>query len=447
MKQSNLIIIRSYFQLYAIALVANNASRGNCESNWPSGLGQSICNKMNCRKIITLLLISISFQSVFAQKDGYWDKERAITKQIVVSARDRIVIKTEDFPEGTTEVVYRITLLGENQQLANSLVSVLKSIPDPTGISQGSAGVVFLLSKISGDDKCKYAIFSNEVLASEYKISGKTAKACWSQDEAVSKDAKLLSVDKSSCLKLNTTNMWFGFESKNWILNQKIILEVVPWVDTKLSRGWNLDNRKRIINQCKTSDLAKKLPNSDEFCVCILEKLQKEYKFQEFQKLLAVEKSKAFKDFGNACLSETGASNMIFSNLRNQASDLVKQGKYGDAIAKLLAIVADNKAKVEDYNALGNAYLMTKQYGKAIKFLKEGEKLDNSELLIQLNLAHAYLFDNDFKSAKNIYKKYQSQNVTDSLSWTQKVKLDFAIFEKAGLPNADFDRVLRWFED
>ena len=413
----------------------------------PSGLGPSIYNKMNCKKIIILLFISISLQAVFAQKDGYWDKERAITKEIVVSARDRIVLKTEDFPEGTAQVVYRITLLDENQQLANSLVSVLKSIPDPTGISQGSAGAVFLLSKISGDDKCKYAIFSNEVLASEYKIAGKTAKACWSQDEAVSKDAKLLSLDKSACLKFNTRNMWFGFESKNWIMNQKIILEVVPWVDTKLSRGWNLENRKSIINLCKTSDLAKKLPNSDEFCVCILEKLQKEYRFQEFHKLLAIEKWKAFKDFGNACVVETGSSNAMYSDLRNHASDLVKQGKYGEAIAKLVAIVADNKAVAEDYNALGSAYLMTKQYGKAIKFLKEGEKLDDSELLIQLNLAHAYLFDNNFKSAKTIYKKYQSQNVTDSLSWTQKVKLDFAIFEKAGLPNADFDRVLRLFED
>jgi hypothetical protein len=35
-----------------------------------------------------------------------------------------------------------------------------KSDSDPTGISQGSAGAVFILSKISGDDKCKYAVFS-----------------------------------------------------------------------------------------------------------------------------------------------------------------------------------------------------------------------------------------------------------------------------------------------
>ena len=402
---------------------------------------------MNRKKIFFSLLISLSFEFIFAQQDGYWDKERATTKEIVVSARDRIVVKTEDFPVGTTEVVYRITILNENQQLANSLVSVLKSIPDPTGISQGSAGAVFLLSKISGDDKCKYAIFSNEIVATEYKESGNAKKACFVQQEAISKDAKRLSLDKSTCLYSNSSAMWFGFESKNWIMNQKIILEVVPWVNNRLSRGWTLENRKLIINLCKADDLAKKIPNSDEFCVCVLDKVQKEYKFQEFQKLLSIEKSKVFKDFGKACFNETGASNVIYSDLRNQASDLAKQGKYGDAISKLQSIVVDGKATVLDYNALGYAYIITKQYGKAIKFLKQGEMLDNSELLLQLNLAHAYLLNKDFKSAKSIYKKYQSQNVTDGLGWTQKVKLDFETFEKAGLPNADFERVLRFFED
>ena len=402
---------------------------------------------MNFKRVFFVLIISISFTSVFAQQDGYWDKERATTKEIVVSARGRIVVKTEDFPVGTTEVVYRITILNENQQLANSLVSVLKSIPDPTGISQGSAGAVFLLSKISGDDKCKYAIFSNEIVAAKYKESGNAKKACFVQQEAISKDAKRLSLDKSTCLYANSSAMWFGFESKNWIMNQKIILEVVPWVNNRLSRGWTLENRKLIINLCKADDLAKKIPNSDEFCVCVLEKVQKEYKFQEFQKLLSIEKSKVFKDFGKACFNETGASNVIYLDLRNQASDLAKQGKYGDAISKLQSIVADGKATVLDYNALGYAYIITKQYGKAIKFLKQGEMLDNSELLLQLNLAHAYLLNKDFKSAKSIYKKYQSQNVTDGLGWTQKVKLDFETFKKAGLPNADFEKTLRLFED
>lgn len=398
---------------------------------------------MNSIKGIFLLVTALAFQTSFSQKDGYWDKTRATTEEITVSARDRIILKTQDFPEGTTEVVFRITLLDKNQQMAGSLVSVLKAIPDPTGISQGSAGALFLLSKISGDDKCKYAVFSGADLATKYKENGKTDDACLVQDTPVSKDAKLLSVDKSACMKLNTGNLWFGFESKNWIMNQKIILEVVPWVDIKLSRGWTVENRKAIIEQCKTSNLAQKMTNSDDFCVCILDKIQSKYKFKEFQKLLAVERAKAFKDFGNSCFNESSLSKSVYDDLRKQAAVLAKQGKQGEAILKLTTIINDGKATSMDYYAIGNSYLMTKQYGKAIKFLKEGEKLDDAELLIKLNLAHAYLLNNNFSLAKAIYKTYRSQNVTDSLSWTQKIRQDFAAFKKAGITSSDFERILK----
>jgi hypothetical protein len=398
---------------------------------------------MHKKNFIVLFLFLITTSAVFSQKDGYWDKTRATTEEITVSARDRIIIKTQDFPEGTTELVYRITLLDKNQQMAGSLVSVLKAIPDPTGISQGSAGAVFILSKISGDDKCKYAIFSKEELATKYKGDGKTDDACLVQDTPISKDAKRLSTEKSACMKTNSGNLWFGFESKNWIMNQKIILEVVPWVDNKLSRGWTLENRKAIINQCKTSNLAQKMSNSDDFCVCILDKIQSKYKFKEFQKLLAVERAKAFKDFGNSCFGESSLSKGVYDDLRKQAVILSKQGKQGEAITKLTTIINDGKATALDYNAIGIIYLLTKQYGKAIKFLKEGEKLDDSELLIKLNLAHAYLLNDNYSSAKAIYKEYQSQNVTDSLSWNEKVKQDFAAFKKAGIQNNDFERILK----
>ena len=398
---------------------------------------------MQNKYFIVIFLFLFTANTVLAQKDGYWDKTRATTEEISVSARDRIVIKTQDFPEGTTEVVYRITLLDKNQQMASSLVSVLKAIPDPTGISQGSAGAVFILSKISGDDKCKYAVFSSADLAKKYKESGKTDNACLVQDTPVSKAAKLLSTDKSACMQASSGNLWFGFESKNWIMSQKIIFEVVPWVDNKLSRGWTLENRKAIIDQCKTSNLAQKMSNSDDFCVCILDKIQSKYKFKEFQKLLAVERGKAFKDFGDNCFGESSLSKSVYDDLRKQAAVLAKQGKQGEAISKLTIIINDGKATALDYSAIGNSYLLTKQYGKAIKFLKDGEKLDHAELLIQLNLAHAYLLNDNYATAKAIYKKYQSQNVTDSLSWRQKVKQDFAAFKKEGIASNDFERVLK----
>lgn len=395
--------------------------------------------------ISSFIFFFMTIPLLFAQKEGYWDKERSTTKEVVVSARDRILIKIDDLPTGTTEVIYRITLLDKNQQMANSLVSVLKAIPDPTGISQGSAGAVFLVSKISGDDKCKYAIFSKADAANNYVTTGNTEEACFIQDEPVSKDAKRLSMDKSTCLKSNNL-LWFGFESKNWIMNQKIVLEVVPWVDYKLSRGWTKENRKAIIDQCKTSNLAQKMTNSGDFCVCVSDKIQSKYTFKEFQKLLIEERNKAFKDFGTICFNETGASDAFNSDLRTQATVLAKKGSYGAAIAKMNTIINNGKGSALDYNTLGYYYLLTKQYGKALKVLKEGEKLDATELLIQLNLAHAYLLNGNYKSAKAIHKTYSNQNVTDSLSWTQKTKLDFDAFQKAGIQDANFNAVLKILE-
>jgi len=392
-------------------------------------------------KHFTSILVLFFTSFSFAQQSGYWDKERSTIRQEVVKARNRVVLASEELPIGTTEVVFRITLLDENQQMANSLVSVLKAIPDPTGISQGSAGAVLLLSKISGEDKCKYAVFSDESLVLAYKEEGKTDKACYTQNNPINKDAKRLSMTSSSCLKSN--RLWFGFENKNWIMNQKIVLEIVPWVDYKLSRGWTKEKRKSILDLCKTTDLAKKIPNPDEYCVCVLEKVQKEYRYPEYQNLLAVEKTKIFKDFGTSCFKELRGSSGVYSGLRNQINTSFEQGKYGDVIEKSLVIINAHQGTALDYNTLGNSYLLTKQYGKAIKYLKEGEKLDDTELAIQLNLAHAYLMNDNFSKAKAIYKKYQSQNVSDSLSWNEKINLDFIAFQKAGIKSDDFDRILK----
>ncbi|PWB21552.1 tetratricopeptide repeat protein [Flavobacterium sp. HTF] len=399
---------------------------------------------MTLKKIFSFFLV-ISFCAAYAQKDGYWDKERATTKEFLVSAGDRVAINTEDLPVGTTEIVYRITLLDKNQEMTNSLVSVLKAIPDPYGIGQGSAGAVFLMSKISGDDECTYSIFTTNEDAKKYISDGKTDTACFVQSEPVSKDAKRLSLDKSSCLKQNTTTIWFGFESKNWILSQKIVLEVVPWVDTKLNRGWNQDNKNEIISLCKTSTMAQKMANSDDFCVCILNKIIKQYRYSEFQKLLPIEKNKAYKDFGNACYNDADISKNVFNDLRTQIATLIKQQKFNEAIPKLNTIINDGKATALDYSSLGYSYIMTRQYAKAIKSLTEGEKLDDTELLVKLNLAHVYLLNDDYSAAKSIYKKYQNQNVTDSLSWTDKTKLDFAAFQKAGIQSKDYEKVLKLF--
>lgn len=65
--------------------------------------------------------------------------------------------------------------------------------------------------------------------------------------------------------------------------------------------------------------------------------------------------------------------------------------------------------------------------------------------MVKLNLAHVYLVNDEYSEAKAIYKKYQTQNVTDSLSWKEKTKQDFTVFQKAGLPSKDFEKILNLY--
>lgn len=391
-------------------------------------------------KFTFLFLLIFTFSQ--SQTDGYWDKERATSKQVIVSARDRIIIPVEELPVGTTEIVYRITLLDENQQLSNSLVSILKAIPDPTGISQGSAGAVFLLSKISGDDKCKYALFTNLEAAGNYKKDGKTDNACLFQDTAINRDAKRISMNSGTCFKTN--QMWFGFESKNWILNQRIIVEVVPWVDIKLSRGWSAIHKQEVINVLQSKKIYKALNKKELFLACFLEAITNKYTYKDYKSLLGIEIKKESDALIETCIAQTGETAKLVNLIRDKASKAFESAQYAEAIAIVQnEIIAANKAVPMDYFTLGDYYLLTKQFQKAEETYNKGIALDPNEINLKLELAHVYLFTDRVSEAKAIHKTYKDQNVFPTISWKAQVHFDFEQFKKYGLPTKNFKKILR----
>lgn len=208
------------------------------------------------------------------------------------------------------------------------------------------------------------------------------------------------------------------------------------------------ENKKSIIDLCKTSDLAELMGNSNDFCVCILDQFIEKFTFPEYQKLLAVEKSKAYKDFGAKCLANKLENQTILNGVRANSFQHFINKKYDKAIRLLQVGLIDNgNGKSVDYNALGTYYIYSKQYGKALKTLKEAEKMDDSELLIQLNLAHAYLLNDQYSEAKALYKKYKNQNISADESWINRTKADFEEMKKAGIQSDDFDRILKFIQE
>ena len=311
-------------------------------------------------KLLYLVSAVLFSSSIFSQKDGFWDKERATTKEITLSAGKRTLIKTEDLPVGTTEFVYRVTVLDENQKLTASLVSVLKAIPDPTGISQGTAGAIHLTSAISGDDKCTFALFQEANAANLFLKEGKTDRACWEQKEKVNKEAKLIS-SSSLCLT-NLPNLWFGFESQNWLMNQKIVLEVVPWVDYKASRGWDKIAKNEILALAKKFPVVSKLTKKEPFYAVFIENMSKKYTYKEFSQLLTVEKNSAIEKLTEESLKGIGEVKAYYDLIRDKSFVAFQKGNYDEAISIMSTeIFAKNRAIYIDYGILGDYYLYSKQ--------------------------------------------------------------------------------------
>ncbi|HRG17798.1 MAG TPA: tetratricopeptide repeat protein [Flavobacterium lutivivi] len=380
---------------------------------------------------------------IFSQSsEGYWDNVRTTNETINLSAGKRTVIKSTDLPDGTTEAVFRISILDDNQKLASSLVSLLKSIPDPTGISQGSAGAVYLLSTISGDDKCKYAIFNNEKDALQYQKTGEAKNACFVQNTPINKEAKLLT-ESSSCVSNSSKNLWIGFESDNWFMKQKIVFELVPWVNEKLSRGWTIAAKKIVLDEVKKLDIISSIAKKNEFAGTMLDLISKKMTYKEFKNLFPEEKQKIFSDLTFVALKETKEDKILSELNRKKSEELFNVGKKEAAITMLENTIASASKSVSDYNFLGKYYILTLQYEKALKTLKTAEKIDESNLNVKLNLAHAYVLTDDFKKAKEIHKRFAGQNISADVSWKQQTKSDFTEFEKQGVNSKYFSKILK----
>lgn len=402
---------------------------------------------MNFKLFSIFLLFSVS--AAHSQDvNGYWDNQRITNKEIKLSAGDKVIIKSEDFPVGTTEFVYRITLLDENQKMVNDLASVLKAIPDPYFIGKGTGGALSLVSSISGSDKCTYAVFTDEAKANEFTKNSDFKTACLYQPNSVSKDAKVVST-KSTCVKEETKNVWFAFENKNWLMNEKIVLEIVPWVDNVASRGWSQKNKQVVVDKIANfnvfANVRKDIANAVIYRS--LDRVMEKYRFQDFNRLNTTEQNVFLEKSIEDTFTSEGYKGLYGEFMRFKAYQIAfKDNKIDDAIVFLNnRITKTQSTDVKDFNLLGELYIQSNQFDKALKILKTAENLDSSELKVQMNLAHVYMFMDEVSKAKEIHKKYMNQNVSAKQTWKNKAVNDLDKFKKTNLPQDNIQKIWRLY--
>jgi CubicO group peptidase (beta-lactamase class C family) len=96
----------------------------------------------------------------------------------------------------------------------------------------------------------------------------------------------------------------------------------------------------------------------------------------------------------------------------------------------------------EDFlSEVGWGFLQSKYYEEAIRYLKRGLKLNPASLVMQSNLAHCYLFKNDYEAALKIYKAHLNENVIEGISWKDMIKEDFIYFKNNKFDKYMMDRI------
>jgi tetratricopeptide (TPR) repeat protein len=230
-------------------------------------------------------------------------------------------------------------------------------------------------------------------------------------------------------------------------MNQKIVLEVVPWVDYKASRGWDKIAKNEIFALAKKLPVVSKLTKKEPFYAAFIENISKKYTYKEFSQLLTVEKNSVIEKLTEESLKGTGEVKAYYDLIRDKSFVAFQKGNYDEAISIMSTeIFAKNRAIYIDYGILGDYYLYSKQFTKAEETYKNGLKLNPSEIEFQLNLAHVYLFTDRVSEAKKIHNQYKMQNISSNVSWVNKTKSDFSEFEKKGFPSDNFKKILRILE-
>ena len=126
----------------------------------------------------------------------------------------------------------------------------------------------------------------------------------------------------------------------------------------------------------------------------------------------------------------------------NRGGCYFKKQQYDAAIKDLQkAIELDPKNGVY-YSSLGWCQLFNRKPHESIAAsLKALELSPDHAVMIKGNLAHGYLFDNQFEKAKALYLENKDAKLHDGRAFSQAVLDDFKDFQEAGITHPDMEKI------
>jgi len=100
------------------------------------------------------------------------------------------------------------------------------------------------------------------------------------------------------------------------------------------------------------------------------------------------------------------------------------------------------------YNSLSWFQLIAKQPHEAIISAKKGLEYDEKQNMINANLAHGYLFSNQYCEAEKIYLKMRNEKIEgyDKQSWKELILDDFKVLKEKNITHPDMKKIITVLE-
>jgi Flp pilus assembly protein TadD len=153
-------------------------------------------------------------------------------------------------------------------------------------------------------------------------------------------------------------------------------------------------------------------------------------------------RTKQFKQWLEKLKSDPKYNPIEAETYNDRADADAKEKRYEAAVQDMQKAIELDPTNGEYYSDLGWYQLFNRKPRESIAAsLKALELAPDDSVLIKGNLAHGYLFDNQFDKAKAIYLENKESKIDYERSFTQAVLDDFKELEEAGVTHPDMEKI------
>jgi hypothetical protein len=225
-------------------------------------------------------------------------------------------------------------------------------------------------------------------------------------------------------------------------LDQSVSIEIIPFVNKKLARGWNEETKSELLALAKTQPVYQSVKNQNSFSLQFKKYIEDTYSYKEYQQLLAVEKTGVKEDAILFALQKNNELDLPMQLARLEAEKALLSSNFVKAIQVYQSAIFSKKSAIaEDYYNLSICFLATKQWDTAKRLILDGQSLYSDNLKLQLAMADYFLVSDDWKKCKQIHRLFSNQNLDATTEWKKQAIANLELFKKAGLENRSFKKL------